>query len=78
MGYRKTIEIFKIKDNISLPLAENPAICANSNIGDYVVCWDGENVWARDWTDNETDQFVLLQNNLEFIKLNPSIFYLLT
>jgi hypothetical protein len=72
--YRKKAEIYKIKENIKIPLAENPSKMANSNIGDYVMIID-EKVWVVDWQDDKNKELFALANiNPDFIRLNDSIF----
>ena len=74
MNYRKEIKVFKLKESISLPIESNPERVVNCNVGDLLVSYDGKNVYAKDWTDNEEESFVLLQNNLGFIEANKHFF----
>ena len=74
MSYRKKIKVFVLKNNINLPIKSNPDKTANCNIGDLLVCWDGKNVYAKDWNDNEEEDFVLLLNDLTFIEINKHFF----
>ncbi len=75
MDNRKEIKVFEIKDNVNLPIKSNPNKTANFSIGDLMVCYDGENVYAKDWVDGDEPSFVLLLNNLAFIEANPHLFY---
>lgn len=75
MSYRNEIKVFELKDNINLPIKSNPNKIANCNIGDLLVSYDGKNVYAKDWDDNQDDSFVLLLNDLAFIEANEPFFY---
>lgn len=77
MIYRTKIKIFEIIDNINLPLAENPNEIAQCGIGSHLICYDGKNVYAHDWSDNKEGDFVLLLPNLDFIEMNKSFFDIL-
>ena len=75
MSYRSEIKVFKLKENISLPIKSNPNNIANCSIGDLLVSYDGENVYAKDWGDDGKEKsFVLLLNNLGFIEANEHFF----
>lgn len=74
MENRKTFLVFELIDNINLPIKSNPNKTANCTIGDLLISYDGENVWAKDWNDEEEDSFVLILNDLNFIKLNGHLF----
>jgi len=50
MTYNKSIRIFCLIKDIKLPLAEDPSETAECNIGNYLVCTDGKNVYAQDWS----------------------------
>ena len=72
--YRNEIKIFKLKENINLPIKSNHNKTANCNIGDLLISYDGKNVYAKDWDDNEEESFVLLLNDLVFIESNEHFF----
>jgi hypothetical protein len=74
MSYRKEIKVFKLSSNINLPIKSNPNKCANCCIGDLLISYDGVNVYAKDWDDNQEDSFVLLLNDLNFIEINKHFF----
>lgn len=74
MDYRVEIKVFKVKDSINLPMANNPQNIANCDIGDLLVCYDGKSVYAKDWNDTEDKSFVLLLNDLSFIEANKHFF----
>lgn len=74
MSYKKNIKIFKIKENINLPLAESIDRCAKCSIGDFLVCFDGNEVYVKDWNNPSDAQFSLLANKLNFFEINKSIF----
>ena len=74
MSYRNEIKVFKLKDNINLPIKSNPNKTANCSIGDLLVSYDGKNVYAKDWDDDQDDSFVLLLNDLDFIEANEHFF----
>lgn len=67
------VKIFEIRENINLPLAENPDKCSNAGIGDHLLCFDGVHVYAKAY-DKGKDAFTLLLNDLKFIEMNPRIF----
>lgn len=66
------VKIFRIKDNINLPLKSNPNEVADCNIGDHLICIDGKNVYARHWL--KEDGYILLLQDLKFIELNTNFF----
>jgi hypothetical protein len=72
--YRKEIKVFVLKDNINLPIKSEPIKVANCSLGDLLVCYDGKNVYAKDWDDNQKESFVLLLNDLSFIEANKHFF----
>ena len=74
MSYRNEIKVFKLRDNINLPIKSNPNKTANCSIGDLLVSYDGKNVYAKDWDDDQDDSFVLLLNDLAFIEANEHFF----
>lgn len=74
MNYNEEIKIFRIKDNINLPLASNPNKITNSSIGDLLVCWDNKNVYVKNWDNPNDASFSLLLNNLAFIEANEHFF----
>jgi hypothetical protein len=78
MSYRKNIRIFKIIDNIGLPLAEKPATFANCGIGDHLICDDEKHVYCRNWNDDDPNEFVLLNLTLDFIISNYDVFASIT
>jgi hypothetical protein len=77
--YRKEIKVFVLKDNINLsikgdPIKGEPIKVANCTLGDLLVCYDGKNVYAKDWDDTQKESFVLLLNDLSFIEANKHFF----
>lgn len=77
MKYRNEIKVFKIKENINLPIKSNPNKTANCGIGDLIISYDGKNVYAKDWNDDQEESFVLLLNDLNFIEQNNYFFEIL-
>jgi len=74
MSYKIQVSVYKIKDNINLPLASNPQEIANSSIGDLIICFGGD-VYAQEWNnDNTQGNFVLLLNDIDFINANEQLF----
>ena len=79
MEYTKNIRIFRLINNINLPLAENPNEIVECNIGNLIICYDGNNVFAQDWgISNLGTNMSLLAINLKFIEINNEIFEELT
>lgn len=74
MNYRNEIKVFVLKDNINLPIKSNPNYIANCDIGDLLICYDGKNVYVKDWDDEQDESFVLLLNDLSFIEANKRFF----
>ena len=77
MSYIKKINIYEIRDNISIPLMSNPNEIADCSIGDMIIVIDN-NVWVRDWNNNRVEQHVLANINESFIIMNSNIFNKLT
>jgi hypothetical protein len=73
MGYVKNIEIYKVVVNFNSPLASNPSKIANCSLGDFVLIFDDE-VWVKNWNDDQEEQFAKAVYSPEFVKMNPSIF----
>jgi len=79
MTHNKNIRIFSLVADIKLPLAEDPSETAECNIGNYLVCTDGKNVYAQDWSlsiNNQEDgvNMSLLTIDLNFVLLNHKFF----
>ena len=74
MKYRRDIKIFRLKEDINLPLQHNPNKVANCNIGDLLICYDGNNVYCRDRNENDEGNYSLLLNDLRFIEVNKLLF----
>jgi hypothetical protein len=74
MEYTKTIRIFEIKDNINLPTASNPNEMANCSLGDKIITFDEKSVYAKNRSDDNNNEYVLLSLNFEFVKINKHFF----
>ena len=74
MEYSKTIRIFEIKDNINLPTANNPNEMANCSLGDKIITFDEKSVYAKNWSDDNLHEYVLLAINFEFVRVNKQFF----
>ena len=77
MNYIKKINIYEIRDNISIPLMSNPNEIADCSIGDMIIVID-DNVWVRDWNNNRVEQHALANISESFIIMNSNIFNKLT
>ena len=71
---KKIIRIFKIIDNIKLPIANNPNEMANCSLGDNVITFDEKTVYAKNWNNETNHEYVLLSINFEFVKVNKQFF----
>jgi helix-turn-helix protein len=72
----KKIEIYKIKENINIPLKENINLMSNHSIGDHIVIIDNE-VWIKYWDNNIKEQYALVHCFPEFIRVNEYFFDLI-
>jgi len=80
MAYNRNIEIYKIKVDFVIPLAESPILDANCDIGDFVFIIDDE-VWIRHWRtakdaadDNHENRFSKANCNIQFVRANKGLF----
>ena len=74
MKNRIEIKVFKLKDNINLPISSHPSTTANCCIGDLLISYDNKHVYAKDWTSAGEPSYVLLLNELSFFESNPTLF----
>lgn len=78
MSYRQEIKVFVMRQDINLPIKSDPSKIAMTGIGDLLVCYDGQKVYAKDWCNNGDPSFVLILNDLSFIEANKHIFELIS
>jgi hypothetical protein len=74
MEERLDIKVFKMVMDVNLPLARNANITASTGIGNLLVCFDGKNVYAKDYVEGKDPAFELLLNDLTLIEANPHLF----
>jgi len=71
--FSKKLLIYRVINNITLPLACAPATeTISPNIGDLIII-EKRNVWVQDW-NNEEGNFSLVHCNPEFITINQEFF----
>lgn len=74
MEYILDLKIFEINKAIKLPIASNPKTVVDCSIGDFIVCFDGKHVYAKDHDNSGKESFVLLLIGLDFIEANHKYF----
>lgn len=68
------VKIYEIKDDINIPLKDNPNAMANANIGDELIV-SGKNVWVKNWDDdNNENEYVLAIFDNKFVEANTTFF----
>ena len=68
------IKVFRLKQEINLPIKSEPDEIAECSVGNLLVCWDGKNVYAKDCVGGANDIYSLLLNDLAFFEVNEAFF----